>query len=88
MRLGRVDYGDVHGVVEQVDPPTGFAFRWNRESGVPYAPADCTLVEITLSAENGGTRVVESGFAEENHRKENVEGWIAELGEMKEFAER
>ena len=90
LTLGWLDFGDVHGVVERVEPPTRFAFRWNREFGVPFAPADSTLVEITLSAEDGGTRLrlVESGFTEENHRKEHAEGWIAELGELKELTER
>jgi hypothetical protein len=79
--LGRVDLGDVHGVVE----PTGFAFRCNRELRVPYAPGDSTVVETTLSAEDGYTRrLVESGSAAEDHRNENGKSWIAELTELAE----
>jgi uncharacterized protein YndB with AHSA1/START domain len=91
MTLGWAEYGDFHAAVERVEPPTGFAFRWNREPGVPVAPGnDSTLVEITLAPAGDGTllRLVESGFTDETHRTGNVEGWASELGELKEFAQR
>jgi uncharacterized protein YndB with AHSA1/START domain len=77
--------GDFHAVVERVDPPRLFAFRWTHDAGVPVgAAAVSTLVEFTLSPEGDGTRLrlVESGFTDETHRKENSEGWDAELADL------
>ena len=83
--------GEFHGVVERVDPPRAFAFRWNRDPGVPAGTeVVSTLVEFTLSPAGDGThlRLVESGFAEDVHRKGNEEGWVAELADLAAFLER
>ena len=77
--------GDFHGVVERVEPPREFSFRWMHDAGVPVgAEAVSTLVELSLSPAGDGTRLrlVESGFADGTHRKENSEGWDAELAEL------
>lgn len=81
--------GDRHeAVVETVEPPTRFAYRWSLASNVPFAHAPTSLVEFTLSEVAGGTRVrlVESGFASladgAERRAENDEGWAQELGEL------
>ena len=91
-------YGSHHAVVERVEPPRFFSYRWARPAGEPAADGNSTLVEFTLSPDGAGTRlrVVETGFAslavtEEEQGiavKENTEGWIAELGELREYAER
>jgi uncharacterized protein YndB with AHSA1/START domain len=91
-------YGSHHGVVERVEPPRFFSYRWARPAGEPAAEGNSTLVEFTLSPDGAGTRlrVVETGFASlavtEEERgvavKENIEGWIAELGELRGYAER
>ena len=57
-----------------------------------------TLVEFTLVPEGSGTRLlmVETGFdsldvSEEEKGtavKQNTEGWLAELGDLQEYAER
>jgi uncharacterized protein YndB with AHSA1/START domain len=90
MLLGWTDHGDFNAVVERVDPPREFAFRWNRDPAVPIgAGAVSTLVEFSLSPVDGGTRLrlVESGFAADEHRKENETGWDQELAELVAFAE-
>ena len=77
--------GDFHAVVERVEPPRVFAFRWMHDAGVPVgAAAVSTVVELSLEATGGGTRLrlVESGFADDTHRKENGEGWDAELADL------
>jgi uncharacterized protein YndB with AHSA1/START domain len=88
--FGWDDHGDGHAVVERVEPPREFAFRWAREHDVPFEQAPTTtLVEFSLSPADGGTllRLVESGFADETHHKENSGGWDAELAELVTFAE-
>jgi uncharacterized protein YndB with AHSA1/START domain len=91
-------HGTYHAVVERVEPPVVFAYRWARNAGNDPAAADSTLVEFTLAAAGDGTllTVVETGFAgwaatEEEQDKgaaENTQGWGEELGELKEYAER
>lgn len=78
-------YGDGHAVVERVEPPTLFAFRWMREHDVPFDPDGVqTLVEFSLTPDGGGTRLrlVESGFVQDEHRQENSGGWDAELADL------
>ncbi len=79
------------GVIEIVEPPTRFAFRWQSvASDVPM-----TLVEFTLEARPEGTRlrVVESGFASlpaelrATSRERNNEGWLRELAELRQFVQ-
>jgi uncharacterized protein YndB with AHSA1/START domain len=50
-------------VVEAVEPPTRFSFRWNHPPGQEPAPGNSMLVEFTLVGEGERTRlrVVESG---------------------------
>jgi uncharacterized protein YndB with AHSA1/START domain len=84
-----------HGVVEQVDPPHRFSFRWIRGSEHEATDANSTLVEFDLTPEDGGTnlRVVETGFATlawpEERRREELEshsrGWEQELGELGDY---
>ena len=83
--FGWSGHGDGHAVVERVEPPREFAFRWAREHDVPFEQAaTTTLVEFSLTPERGGTRLrlVESGFADETHHKENSAGWDAELADL------
>jgi uncharacterized protein YndB with AHSA1/START domain len=51
-------------VVETVEPPTRFSFRWNHPDGQVPAAGNSTLVEFTLVGEGERTRlrVVESGL--------------------------
>lgn len=65
----RFDSGiDGKGVVEKVEPPNLFAFRWispEPERDMVAAQGHYTTVEFTLQKQGEGTllRVVESGFA-------------------------
>ena len=89
-------YGSVRALVEKVEPPTLFSFRWARPVGAEPGEGNSTLVEFSLSTEGEGTRlrVVESGFTElewsedekAKYAGENEEGWEHELGELREYA--
>ncbi|MEJ7762159.1 MAG: SRPBCC domain-containing protein [Thermomicrobiales bacterium] len=92
MYLGFGADGDAHCVVETVEPPSRFAFRWEAEGSaaldLPVTPM--TLVEFFLDPIPGGTRLrlVESGFAAlpESIRRSahegNIGGWQHELDEL------
>jgi uncharacterized protein YndB with AHSA1/START domain len=90
--------GVFEAVVERVEPPTAFSFRWARDPGVEPAEGAATLVEFTLTEVPLGTllRVVETGFAElrlgdaeqAQAAADNAQGWSEELAELKEYAER
>ena len=88
-----------HAVIERVEPPGFFSYRWARPAGEPVTPGNSTLVEFTLTAAGPGStrlRVVETGFTgldvSEEERgtavQENIDGWRAELGELKDYAEQ
>jgi uncharacterized protein YndB with AHSA1/START domain len=90
------DHGRFKAVVERVEPPRLFAFRWLRREGNDPASGDgSTLVEFTLSVEEDRTRlrVRESGFGglpwpdpeKRIYAEENREGWRIELDELLDF---
>ena len=80
--------------IEDFDPPHVFAFRW-AEGG--WVEGGSTRVEITLTAEDGGTRLrlVESGFASLDISDELRDslfgdisgGWKNELGQLVAYVE-
>lgn len=86
------EHGTVNALVERVDRPRVFSYRWARPLGAEVKPDNSTLVEFTLVPEGAGTRlrVVESGFrdldlSDEERAKYaagNVEGWKQELDEL------
>jgi uncharacterized protein YndB with AHSA1/START domain len=91
-RFGWTDHGRVFdAVVETVDPPTTFAFRWATLPDEPVDSSPNTLVTFTLHEEGAGTliRVVETGFADlppnlrDNALEENTSGWKAELEDLR-----
>src|SRR5438067_593659 len=81
--------GASRGVIETVEPPTRFVFRW--QSVVENVPM--TRVEFTLEAHPDGTRLclVESGFASlppelrGRAHGDNTVGWQRELGELAQY---
>jgi uncharacterized protein YndB with AHSA1/START domain len=79
-------------VVEAVEPPTRFSFRWNQPAGEEPAAGNSTLVEFTLVGEGERTRlrVVESGLellawpvADKQHfADEHRGGWAMYMGRL------
>lgn len=96
--FGRTEQGTLHAIIDRVEPPGYLSYRWARDAGVEPAEGTSTLVEFTLTEVFAGTllRVVETGFAslhvseeeQEKAARENTEGWISELADLKEYAER
>jgi len=79
-------------VVEAVEPPTRFSFRWNHPAGQKPAAGNSMLVEFTLVAEGERTRlrVVESGHElrgwpeseTTRYAEEHRGGWGTFLGRL------
>jgi uncharacterized protein YndB with AHSA1/START domain len=96
--FGWTEHGRHLALVEKVEPPGFFSYRWARAAGTEPVAGNSTLVEFTLTAAGDGTRlrVVETGFAsldaseqeKDTAVKENTEGWLSELGELQDYAER
>ena len=85
--------------VESVEAPRRFTYRWTHPAGTTAAPGNSTLVEFTLTPEDGGTRlrVVESGHdglgwpqdQQNAFVDEHIEGWAWHLGRLEQlFAQR
>jgi uncharacterized protein YndB with AHSA1/START domain len=85
---GYMTFGDQGGpvVVETVDPPTRFAFRWNHPRGEEPVAGNSQLVEFTLTPESDERtrlRVVESGHElrswpeaeKQRYADEHQDGW-------------
>lgn len=92
------EYGTGYCVIEKVEPFSFFSWRWAGPVGGRPSPGNETLVSFYLSPAGAGTslRVVESGFPAlelppgeaEKYASGNVEGWLAELGELQEYLSR
>jgi uncharacterized protein YndB with AHSA1/START domain len=82
--------------VEAFDPPRRFAYRWLHGEGTRARPENSMLVEFTLQAERGHTRlrVVESGFdkvdwadeAKAKYAEEHSRGWQSCLERLRDYA--
>jgi uncharacterized protein YndB with AHSA1/START domain len=85
---GYMQFGDQGGpvVVEAVDPPNRFSFRWNYPVGEEPTTGNSVLVEFTLTPEGDERtrlRVVESGHElrawpeaeRQRYATEHQEGW-------------
>lgn len=93
-RFGWSEYDSViSAVVEIVDAPHTFAYRWSAVPNVSFEEAPSTLVTFSLSEVPEGThiRVVETGFAllpEELYDRtleENTKGWRSEFGDLRDL---
>ena len=81
--------GTCRGVIEAIEPPARFVFRW--QSVADEVPM--TRVEFTLEPHPEGTRLrlVESGFASlppelrGGLHERNTRGWQRELGELAQY---
>lgn len=80
-------------MVETVDPPHRFSYRWSHPEGEVPGAGNSVLVEFTLSAEGAERtrlRVVETGldaigWAEEDKARyaaEHRDGWATHLGRL------
>ena len=100
---GRAAFGWAQGgacqaVIQRVEPPSVFSYRWAHLPGAEPGEGNSTVVEFTLTEVFAGTlvRVVETGFAslhateqeQDKAFQENADRWIAELAELKDYAER
>ncbi len=85
---GYLEFGDQGGpvVVETVDPPTRFSFRWNHPRGEDPVAGNSQLVEFTLTqeaAERTRLRVTETGHEsrswpdaeKQRYADEHLHGW-------------
>jgi uncharacterized protein YndB with AHSA1/START domain len=92
---GFMEFGDQGGpvVVEIVDPPTRFSFRWNHPRGEEPVAGNSMLVEFTLTPEGDERthlRVVESGHEllawpdaeKERYADEHRGGWAEYLDRL------
>jgi len=70
-------------VVQEVDAPRKFSFRWVHPEGETPREGNSTLVEILLSAEGDGTRlrIVESGLSSLDWTDERKEHFVADHGQ-------
>lgn len=97
-QFGWPDQAVFEAIIEQVERPSAFSYRWARDAGTQPKTGTGTLVEFTLTEVPAGTllRVVETGFAsldlsqaEQGQAAEgNRRGWSDELAQLKEYAER
>jgi uncharacterized protein YndB with AHSA1/START domain len=89
---GYMGFGDQGGevVVETVDPPNRFSFRWNHPPGEVPVAGNSMLVEFTLTPEGDERtrlRVVESGHElrdwpageKQRYADEHRGGWVEYL---------
>jgi uncharacterized protein YndB with AHSA1/START domain len=92
---GYMEFGDQGGpvVVDDVDPPTRFSFRWNHPHGEDPVAGNSMLVEFTLTpegAERTRLRVVESGHElrdwddaeKQRYADEHQGGWVEFLDRL------
>jgi uncharacterized protein YndB with AHSA1/START domain len=92
---GYMQFGDQGGpvVVETVDPPARFSFRWNHPAGEEPVAGNSMLVEFTLTPlgpERTHLRVVESGHElrdwpdaeKERYADEHRNGWVEFLDRL------
>lgn len=92
-QFGWSEFNDtVEAIIEVVDSPTRFSFRWESVRDTPVEEAS-TLVEFVLESAGKGTllTLVESGFTTvpdtvyQQRYDENSSGWTAELNDLAEF---
>jgi uncharacterized protein YndB with AHSA1/START domain len=93
--MGWNEWGTFRLIVEEIDEPNAFAFRWARVKDVDPRKGNSTLVRFTLAEKDGGTQltVLETGWEDYEGdvaagMKENTAGWLEELDELVAFLEK
>jgi uncharacterized protein YndB with AHSA1/START domain len=92
---GYMEFGDQGGpvVVETVEPPNRFSFRWNYPGGEEPTTGNSMLVEFTLTSlgdERTHLRVTESGHElrawpdaeKQRYADEHRDGWVEYLDNL------
>jgi uncharacterized protein YndB with AHSA1/START domain len=82
--------GRFRAIVEEVEPPQRFVYRWCLDRETPVGEGPTTRVEFTLEEVPEGTRLhlVESGFASlpegvrDRHLADNVSGWDESMRDL------
>jgi uncharacterized protein YndB with AHSA1/START domain len=85
-------------VVESIEPPNRFSFRWAHPEGEKAHEGNTLRVDLTLirEGENTRLRLVESGFAQVEWSEqqktqtfgEHDSGWDIHLGRLRDYASR
>jgi uncharacterized protein YndB with AHSA1/START domain len=93
--MGWAEWGEFRLVVEAIDEPNFFAFRWARSKDTDPRPGNSTLVQFTLTDHDGGTQLTvrETGWEDlegdvDAAIHENTQGWRDELDELVAFLEK
>jgi uncharacterized protein YndB with AHSA1/START domain len=82
----RIDVDGEHivsGEYREIDPPRRLVMSWGWE-GHPTVPPGSTIVEITLTPEDGATvvRLRHRGLPDDGERRQHTEGWRLYLGQL------
>ena len=82
-RVGMRDGVEAIGEFLEIDPPHKVAFTWGW-THQPAVPPGSTRVVVTLTPEDGGTRVVlrHYGLPDDHHYPGHHKGWIIYLGRL------
>jgi uncharacterized protein YndB with AHSA1/START domain len=98
MVLTNQEFGKFHAIVDKVEPPRRFAYRWARHPDTPVTEGTATRVEFTLTPEGNRTRlrVAESGFTgtdavkvdQQRHAEANSQGWLQVLDSLRRYTEQ
>jgi uncharacterized protein YndB with AHSA1/START domain len=82
-RVGMRDGVEALGQFVEIEPPRRVVFTWGWTARSGVAPGS-TRVEVTLAAENGGTRVVlrHYGLPDDDARDQHRGGWQLYLGRL------
>jgi uncharacterized protein YndB with AHSA1/START domain len=84
--------------VETVEAPRRFTYRWGHPDGTEAGQGNSTLVEFTLTPDDGGTRlrVVETGHdglgwpqdQQDAYAEDHNDGWTRHLGRLEQLVGR
>ena len=82
-RVGMRDGVEALGQFVEIEPPRRVVFTWGWTGMFEVAPGS-TRVEVTLAAEDGGTRVVlrHYGLPDDDARDQHRGGWQLYLGRL------
>jgi uncharacterized protein YndB with AHSA1/START domain len=63
--------------VVEVQPPRTFSFRWTHPAGEAATPGNSLFVTFELTPSGAGTvlKLTETGFREEERRRDHINGW-------------